>query len=110
MENSVADINLAVVAGRVIEKEPVKYTPKLTPMLKLVVATAGVNTIALGAAKIEVVHHHVVIVGKAAEMYSDCIKVGDRVKVEGRIKTRCVESKGKLWLLAEIVAETVEAL
>lgn len=110
MKMTAEDINLAVVAGRVIEREPVKYTSRLTPMFKMVIATAGVTTIDPGSEKIEVVRHHVVIIGNAAEMYGDCINVGDRVRVEGRIKTRCVENKGKLWLMAEIIAETVEAI
>ena len=99
-------LNKAMIVGNLTRDPELKYTPSGRPVCSFGVATNRRWKDPDGNQKEEVEFHDVVAWGKLAEIISQFLKKGNKIYIEGRIRTRNWEGQdGVKRYRTEIIAE-----
>jgi single-strand DNA-binding protein len=105
------NLNRAMILGNVTRDIEMRYTPGGQPVSSFTVATNRRWTDSSGNQQEEVEFHDVVAWGKLAEIASQVLGKGQKVYVEGRLKTRNWEGQdGVKRYKTEIIADNLIAL
>ena len=106
------DLNIALLVGRVEEQPELKYMPgSSAPVARFVLLTTEHRKNLKDERVNENLKHHIVVLGVEAENCRDCLKPGDRVKVEGRMKPKFIDQVGQVKrFVFDVISYDVEKL
>lgn len=88
-----ADLNLAIIRGRLGQAPEVRYTQANTPVANISIATGSSYKNKQGEPVDKTEWHRVVLWARKAEIAQEYLKKGDMVSVQGELQTRQWEDK-----------------
>lgn len=97
------NINKVEIGGRIVADPQLKYTPKSMAVIELRIATNHKTK-----DKEETEYHSVVFFAKTAETLSKWVGKGNRIYVEGRLKTKSWEKDGQKRYKTEIIGSSFQ--
>jgi single-strand DNA-binding protein len=103
-------LNKVMVIGHLGQDPEIRYTPAGMPVVSLSVATHEAYVDKDGRRQERVEWHKVVVVGKIALTCYEYLRKGRQIFVEGRLRTRALESNGTSGRRTEIFASRVQFL
>lgn len=99
-------LNRVTILGNIVSDIRLSRTTDGTSVCNVIVATDRTWKTADGQTKEEVQFHRVVAWNKLAELFSDLLKKGNKIYLEGRLQTRTfTDATGMEKTSTEIVAE-----
>ncbi len=105
-------VNRVYLTGEIKERPTCKTIPgTLMPKSFFILRTKEQRLKMSGGIGVESIGHRVYAYGKLAERCHDTLRAGDRVRIEGRLKSEFKERKdGVPWFKNYVLAETVEVV
>jgi len=106
------DCNIALLVGTVEDVPELKYMPgSSAPVARFVLLTTEHRKNLKDEIVDENIKHHIVVLGAKAEECRDCLKPGDRVKVEGRMKPKFIDQVDQVKrFVFDVISYDVEKL
>ncbi|MDK7374158.1 single-stranded DNA-binding protein [Weeksella virosa] len=102
--------NKVILIGNLGDDVKVHYFDDTNCIGRFPIATTEAYTSRAGERITETEWHNIVTRNKLAELCEKYLKKGDKVFVEGRIKTRKWDDNGQIRYTTEIVANSIEFL
>lgn len=104
-------VNKVTLLGRLGQNPSLNYTTDNVPVCNFSIATTEEwRDIKNGGKKHHIEWHRVVVWKKLAEVANLYLSKGDNIYIEGKLRTRSREEKGKMLYATEIHVETLRFL
>lgn len=111
MYDTKGTINKVIMIGRLGADPEVRYTPAGSTVANFSVATNTAWKDKDGNKKEDTAWHRIVAWNKLAEIVKEYVKKGNRIYVEGRLRTRSWEDQnGQTRYMTEVVANQIQML